>query len=82
MKGVEEDFDESNAKLDRLLEDLEDFRKGYQHKYKYIHPVLTHLFVEAVKSSSKISERRFFKSNVQSVSLSPETGVFSRLRKQ
>src|SRR5436190_14853861 len=35
MKGVEEDFDESNAKLDQLLDDLETFRKGYQQKYKY-----------------------------------------------
>lgn len=34
MKGVEEDFDESNANLDRILEDLEDYRKEYQRKYK------------------------------------------------
>jgi len=35
MKGVEEDFDESNAHLDRILEDLENYRKDYQRKYKY-----------------------------------------------
>ena len=34
MKGVEEDFDESNANLDRILEDLETYRKEYQRKYK------------------------------------------------
>ena len=81
MKGVEEDFDESNAKLDRILEDLEDFRAGYQKKYKYT-PLLPHLFVEVIKSSSKISERRFSKLNVQLVFLSLQTGVFSPLQKQ
>jgi hypothetical protein len=35
MKGVEEDFDESDAKLDGLLAELERYRKGYQQKYKY-----------------------------------------------
>lgn len=34
MKGVEADFDESAAKLDRILDDLENYRKGYQQKYK------------------------------------------------
>jgi hypothetical protein len=34
MKGVEEDFDKSNANLDRILEDLETYRKEYQRKYK------------------------------------------------
>jgi DNA mismatch repair protein MSH6 len=34
MKGVEEDFDESNANLDRLLNDLESYRKSYQQKFK------------------------------------------------
>ena len=36
MKGVEEDFDESNANLDNLLNDLEEYRKSYQQKYKYL----------------------------------------------
>jgi hypothetical protein len=36
MKGVEEDFDQSNATLDSLLADLETFRKGYQQKFKYL----------------------------------------------
>jgi DNA mismatch repair protein MSH6 len=40
MKGVEEDFDESNAKLDRILEDLETFRKGYQQTYKSLHSLV------------------------------------------
>jgi len=36
QKGVEEDFDDSNAILEGILQDLEDFRKGYQQKFKYI----------------------------------------------
>ena len=35
MSGVEKDFDESNARLDRLLKDLENYLKEYQRKYKY-----------------------------------------------
>jgi len=54
MKGVEEDFDESNAKLDQLLDDLETFRKGYQQKYKYIPTSNSPLtFLGAIKSASK-----------------------------
>ena len=34
-KGVEEEFDQSNATLDQLLDDLEMYRKGYQQKFKY-----------------------------------------------
>jgi DNA mismatch repair protein MSH6 len=34
MKGVEDDFDESNANLDHLLDDLQNYRKEYQRKYK------------------------------------------------
>lgn len=33
-KGVEEEFDQSNATLDQLLDDLEMYRKGYQQKFK------------------------------------------------
>ena len=36
MKGVEEDFDQSNANLDRILQALENLRKEYQRKYKYV----------------------------------------------
>jgi len=36
QKGVEEDFDESNANIEGILQDLDDFRNGYQQKFKYI----------------------------------------------
>jgi len=39
-RGVEADFDASNDKLDSLLDDLENFRKQYQQKYKFV-PSLT-----------------------------------------
>jgi hypothetical protein len=80
MKGVEEDFDESNAKLDRILDDLETFRKGYQQKYKYPCSLLS--FLGVTKFYSKISERRFSKLNVPQQSPFLQTGVFSPLQKQ
>jgi hypothetical protein len=82
MKGVEEDFDESNAKLDRILDDLETFRKGYQQKYKYPRLLLRLIFLGVTKFYSRISERRFFKLNVLWEPPSHQTGVFSLLQNQ
>ena len=80
MKGVEEDFDESNSNLDRILNDLETFRKSYQQKFKYLTSNPTNL-PGATKSSTKISGRRSSRSNVQSVSPFPPAGVSSPLLK-
>ena len=33
-KGVEEEFDQSAAILDQLLDDLEGYRNSYQTKFK------------------------------------------------
>lgn len=49
---MEEEFDESNAKLDELLDELESYRKGYQQKFKYPSP--HHLKLTIPYRSNKI----------------------------